>query len=116
MTDTTPAPYGLARLGNGAAVHLTDASGILCNRWGTVNGVWKAPRPVVGEPADATCKRCRKLGNVPAPLAGECDGCQGVHPACFDHVGTFGEGDIFAVPCPVDGLTTFVTREGLVTR
>jgi hypothetical protein len=33
-----------ARLGNGNAIHLVDADGILCNRWGTVNGVWKAPR------------------------------------------------------------------------
>lgn len=47
-----------ARLGNGAAVHLTDAEGILCNRWGTVNGVWKAPR-LTDEAA--TCKRCLKL-------------------------------------------------------
>lgn len=62
MPATTPAPaYGLARLGNGTAVHLTDASGILCNRWGTVNGVWRAPRVVTGTPADATCKRCRAL-------------------------------------------------------
>lgn len=44
-----------ARLGGGTAIHLTDAQGILCNRWGTVNGVWKAPRPTEDP---ATCRRC----------------------------------------------------------
>jgi hypothetical protein len=47
-----------ATLGNGAAIHLIDKDGILCNRWGTVNGVWKAPKLVN---ADATCKRCIKI-------------------------------------------------------
>ena len=62
MTDSTaPAAYGLARLGNGAAVHITDGAGILCNRWGTVNGVWKAPRPVPGDWTEATCKRCHRI-------------------------------------------------------
>lgn len=51
--------YRVARLGNGAALHLVDAQGILCNRWGTVNGVWKAPRFVEG--VEANCKRCAKL-------------------------------------------------------
>jgi len=60
MNETT-AKIGLrtARLGNGAAIHLADDQGILCNRWGTVNGVWKAPRFIEG--ATATCKRCEKL-------------------------------------------------------
>lgn len=48
-----------ARLGNGTAIHLVDDNGILCNRWGTVNGVWKAPKFVEG--VEATCKRCQKL-------------------------------------------------------
>jgi hypothetical protein len=56
---------GLARLGNGAAIHITDARGILCNRWGTVNGVWKAPQPVAGDSTQATCKRCQKLAQAP---------------------------------------------------
>lgn len=62
------------------------------------------------------CEPCAELpqGRA-ADLAGECDGCDTTHPACFDHDGTFGEGPIFAVPCPADGLTTFVTRDGLVT-
>jgi hypothetical protein len=49
----------VATLGNGKALHLVDEQGILCNRWGTVNGVWKAPRVVTG--AEATCKRCLSL-------------------------------------------------------
>jgi hypothetical protein len=59
MTDKTNTAHAVARLGNGTALHLTDSNGILCNRWGTVNGVWKAPRIVEG--ADATCKRCIRL-------------------------------------------------------
>lgn len=51
--------YRVAKLGNGASLHLVDDHGILCNRWGTVNGVWKAPKFVEG--ATATCKRCLKL-------------------------------------------------------
>lgn len=47
-----------ARMGNGTAVHATDDKGILCNRWGTVNGVWKAPKST-SDPV--TCKRCVKL-------------------------------------------------------
>ena len=61
METTTAAQtetYPNARLGNGQAVHLTDAQGILCNRWGTVNGAWKAPRTTTDA---ATCKRCQKL-------------------------------------------------------
>lgn len=60
-TDTAPAALSTARLGNGVAVHLVDAKGILCNRWGTVNGVWKAPKPVQ---APATCKRCITLSQA----------------------------------------------------
>lgn len=56
--------YGLARMGNGAAVHLTDADGVLCNRWGTVNGRWVAPSPVEGTPDDATCRRCQKIAEA----------------------------------------------------
>ena len=47
-----------ARMGNGAAIHLVDDHGVLCNRWGTVNGRWIAPTPV---DAPATCKRCIKI-------------------------------------------------------
>lgn len=49
----------VAKLGNGNSLHLVDAEGILCNRWGTVNGVWKTPQIVEG--AEATCKRCIKI-------------------------------------------------------
>lgn len=49
----------VAKLGNGAALHLADKDGILCNRWGTVNGKWMAPKIVEG--AEATCKKCLKL-------------------------------------------------------
>jgi len=53
-----------ARLGNGTAVHLVDARGILCNRWGSTNGVVRSPRFT---DAPATCKRCQKLASVEAP-------------------------------------------------
>lgn len=47
---------------------------------------------------------------------GECD-----NPACgteyheaeYHHEGRYGEGPIYVVTCPLDGLATFVTREGL---
>lgn len=57
----TPATFPNARLGNGTAVHLTDDQGILCNRWGTVNGVWKAPRNTTEA---ATCQRCAKIAGA----------------------------------------------------
>lgn len=60
MNPTTA--HQVARLGNGTALHLADDQGILCNRWGTVNGVWKAPRIVTG--ATATCKRCIKISEA----------------------------------------------------
>jgi hypothetical protein len=66
--NATEAPR-IARLGNGAALHLVDDQGILCNRWGTVNGVWKAPKLVEG--AEATCKRCLKLAGEAQLVAGE---------------------------------------------
>ena len=47
-----------ARLGNGHAVHLTDDQGILCNRWGSVNGTIVRPRYTDDA---ATCKRCMRL-------------------------------------------------------
>lgn len=47
-----------ARLGNGNAVHLADKDGILCNRWGSMNGKVLAPKPI---PGPATCKTCLKL-------------------------------------------------------
>lgn len=47
-----------AHLGRGVAIHITDARGILCNRWGTVNGTWVTPRST---DAPATCKRCIKI-------------------------------------------------------
>lgn len=59
MNETATATQQVARLGNGTALHLLDDQGVLCNRWGTVNGVWKAPKIVPG--ATATCKRCHKL-------------------------------------------------------
>lgn len=57
-TATPTASYPNARLGNGTAVHRTDEHGILCNRWGTVNGAWKAPKITTDA---ATCKRCAAL-------------------------------------------------------
>jgi hypothetical protein len=63
-TETTTTTEGLrvARLGNGAALHLVDARGILCNRWGSTNGTVRAPRIVTG--VAATCKRCQRLAEV----------------------------------------------------
>lgn len=58
-TDTATTALRTARLGNGTAIHLADDDGILCNRWGTVNGKWMAPRFVEG--VTATCKRCQKI-------------------------------------------------------
>ncbi len=58
-TATQTAPYTVSRLGNGAALHLADARGIICNRWGSTNGTVKPLKPVKN--ADATCKRCLKL-------------------------------------------------------
>lgn len=63
---TTSPAYTLARLGNGAAVHIADDQGILCNRWGTVNGVWKPATPVPGDWTEATCKRCHKIRQAAA--------------------------------------------------
>lgn len=57
-TEVTAKTFRNARLGNGNAVHLTDRQGILCNRWGTVNGVWKAPKFTNDA---ATCKRCATI-------------------------------------------------------
>lgn len=51
-----------------------------------------------------------------ATLIGECDGCGGAHPATYSHEGQFGEGPIYEVPCPEDGLSTMVTQAGLVER
>lgn len=51
--------YRVSRLGNGTALHLADARGILCNRWGSTNGTVQGLKLVTG--AAATCKRCLKL-------------------------------------------------------
>lgn len=69
--NTTTAPAALilptadapltAILGNGQAIHLADDQGILCNRWGTVNGVWKPVQLLGADPSHATCKRCLKI-------------------------------------------------------
>lgn len=63
-TSTTENSHRVARLGNGTALHLVDARGILCNRWGSTNGTVRAPKFVEG--ATATCKRCIKLAEVSA--------------------------------------------------
>lgn len=47
-------------------------------------------------------------------ILGECDGCGGTHEATPHHWGVYGEGQVYIVTCPEDGLATFVTREGLV--
>lgn len=55
----------VGRMGNGTALHLIATAGssgttyALCNRWGSVNGRWIAPRIV--EDAQSTCKRCEKI-------------------------------------------------------
>lgn len=50
-------------------------------------------------------------------LVGDCDRCEGAtHEAEYHHEGTFGEGAIFAVTCPEDGLTQFHTREGVTEQ
>lgn len=50
--------YGVGYIGNGRTRHLTDDKGALCNRWGSTNGQWKAPKSADGE---ANCKRCLKI-------------------------------------------------------
>lgn len=44
----------------------------------------------------------------------ECDSAFQSHEAEYHHEGQFGEGPIYIVTCPKDGLATFVTTEGLV--
>jgi hypothetical protein len=53
------------RIGNGTAIHLIDAQGARCNRWGSTNGTMKAPTLTPGEAV--TCRRCLAL--EPAPVA-----------------------------------------------
>ena len=43
----------------------------------------------------------------------ECRNCGAAHAATYHHEGSFGEGAIFEVICPVDGLSDFVTVWGL---
>lgn len=50
----------VARLGNGSALHFVDDQGILCNRWGSVNGTVRSPKFVVFT-TRANCKTCIKL-------------------------------------------------------
>ena len=68
-TNTTAAEFVPARLGNGAAVHHSDTTyyadgspSIICNRWGSVNGVIKTPKLAPG--ATVTCKRCQKIATA----------------------------------------------------
>jgi len=53
---------------------------------------------------------------APAPAIGECDGCGNPHPASYSHESVHGQGPVWEVPCPIDGRSTFVTVEGLVSR
>jgi hypothetical protein len=46
----------------------------------------------------------------------DCDGCGQVHEAVYSHEGRFSEGPIYAVACFEDGLTSYVTTEGLVAH
>jgi hypothetical protein len=75
------------------------------------------PSSEVRHAAACACLRCRELvaavERSPEPV-GWCDGCQGTHPASYSHEGSYGEGAVYEVPCPIDGLSTFVTTEGLV--
>jgi hypothetical protein len=43
--------------------------------------------------------------------ASPCYDCNGRHEACYSHPGRYGEGPIFAVVCPDDGLTSYYTLE-----
>lgn len=40
-----------------------------------------------------------------------CYTCGQEHEAEYSHQGRFGEGAIYAVVCPLDGLTDYYTRE-----
>ena len=42
-----------------------------------------------------------------------CHECNGAHAATYSHEGRFGEGAIYAVVCPEDGLTGYYTSEAL---
>jgi hypothetical protein len=64
MTTTTRQSQTVGTIGRGTALHLIDANGARCNRWGTTNGTVVAPKVVAG--AEVTCKRCLAL--EPAPV------------------------------------------------
>jgi len=43
-----------------------------------------------------------------------CDDCGAVHPAEFSHLGQFDQAPVYAVVCPVDGLTGYYTTPALL--
>jgi hypothetical protein len=51
---------------------------------------------------------------VPAPGKVVCETCEQQHVATYSHEGRFGEGPIFEVVCPVDGLSDFYTSLALL--
>jgi len=88
------------------------------------------PAPQTPEPCECCTERpaghghfglyCQPCSEQPltgcscgGPRLGECDGCGGRHTASYSHQGRWGQGAIYAVVCPTDGLTTYVTTEAL---
>ena len=53
------------------------------------------------------------MSDETANMVGDCDRCNAAHEAEPSHEGQWGEGPIWAVTCPVDGLTQWHTREGV---
>lgn len=93
---TTPAWEALAESVGLCPVHAIDAA-------------------ICADDGDPSCEAGRAA--APAIPTGtyhaECDRCGKVHEATYHHEGRFGEGHIFAVTCPEDGLTAWHTTEGL---
>lgn len=57
MTSTA---YQIGTMGQGVALHLIDDKGVVCNRWGTTNGTWKAPK-ISATATEATCRKCLRI-------------------------------------------------------
>jgi hypothetical protein len=47
----------------------------------------------------------------PEIITVQCDTCGERHEGSYSHEGRFGEGAIFEIVCPTDGLSDFYTRE-----
>jgi hypothetical protein len=55
-----------------------------------------------------------EAASAPVRYRALCEGCGEYHPAEYHHDGQWGEGPIYAATCPVDGLTDFLTWQGVV--